>query len=194
MTKIYHGVAAFVFVLSFMFTVSAQTSPSEFPSVKIRNFGQMNEHYYRGGQPLPEDYQSLKDIGIKTVIDLRNDPTDYEKSAVEALGMKYINIPMSGWRYPNQEDIDQFMKIVNDPETGVFYVHCKAGKHRTGITAAVYRFNNDGWDYEKTYEEMKNYDFSSWMVHGRLKTFVKDYYKKFESTKTANTQTVSSIK
>lgn len=176
--------AVFTFVFSFTSAGFAQSAPNDdFPQVKIINFGQMDERFYRGGQPLPEDYQSLKDLGIKTVIDLRNDPTDYEKTAVEALGMKYVNIPMSGWKYPKDEQIAQFMKVANDPESGKFYVHCKAGKHRTGITGAVYRFENYGWDYDKAYAEMKNYNFSWWIVHGRLKTFVKDYAEEKEEQK-----------
>lgn len=162
----------------------AQTEPGEkFPNVKIGNFGQMDERFYRGAQPLPEDFQSLKDLGINTVIDLRNDPTDYEKSAVEALGMKYINIPMSGWKYPKDSQVEQFMKIANDPATGKFFVHCKAGKHRTGVAGAVYRFENYGWDYDRVFDEMKEYDFSWWIVHGMLKTYVKDYGRKMEAEK-----------
>lgn len=182
--KHFHALSfALLFVLSFIFTTSAQTSPGSFPNVKIINFGKMDDRYYRGGQPLPAEYQSLKDLGVQTVIDLRNDPTNYEKPAVEALGMKYVNIPMSGWKYPKSEQIEEFLKLVNNPETGVFYVHCKAGKHRTGITGAVYRFENYGWDYDQAYKEMKNYNFSWWIVHGRLKTFVKDYSEKYEDQK-----------
>jgi protein tyrosine/serine phosphatase len=186
--------ATFVFVLSFSMTGLAQTAPQSFPNVKIINFGQMDERFYRGGQPLQDDYRSLKELGVKTVIDLRNDPTDYEKTEVEALGMKYVNIPMSGWKYPKVEQIEKFKQVMNDPETGVVYVHCKAGKHRTGITGAVYRFENYGWDYEKAYKEMKNYNFTSWMVHGRLKTFVEDYAeKKSDRAKLSKTQTTSQI-
>lgn len=163
----------------------AQTSPSSFPGVNIRNFGQMDERYYRGAQPEMSDYQSLKNLGVKTVIDLRNDPTDYEKGAVEALGMKYINIPMSGWKSPKDADINEFLSLMNNPETGTVYVHCKAGIHRTGITAAIYRFTKYGWDYDKAYQEMKNYEFSAGLVHGALKSYVKKYYKNLGETKVA---------
>src|ERR1041384_6492218 len=132
----------------------------------------MDERFYRGAQPLPEDYQALKDLGVKTVIDLRNDPTDYEKTAVEALGMRYINIPMSGWKSPKDHQIEEFLKLANNPETGAFFVHCKAGIHRTGVAGAVYRFTKYGWDYKEAYQEMKNYDFSTGWVHGGLKDYV----------------------
>src|SRR3982751_5597376 len=161
-------------IFSFAIFTPAQTSPSNFPGVKIGNFGQMDEHYFRGAQPMPEDYQSLKDLGVKTVVDLRNDPTDYERNDVEKLGMKYVNIPMSGWKSPKDEDVQQFLGLLNNPETGTVYVHCKAGIHRTGITAAIYRMEKYGWDYDKAYQEMKNYNFSAGLVHGALKGFVKD--------------------
>ena len=176
-------VASFVLVFGFSAISFAQTSPSSFPNVKIGNFGQMDERFYRGAQPLQDDYQSLKDLGIKTVIDLRNDPTDYEKTAVEALGMKYVNISMSGWKSPKDSDLETFLKLVNDPETGKFYVHCKAGIHRTGVAGAVYRFTKYNWNYEQAYQEMKNYNFSSGLVHGALKSYIKDFARNMESKK-----------
>ncbi len=168
-------VALLVAIFAFANITQAQTSPSEFANIKIGNFGQMDERYYRGAQPEPGDYQALKDLGVNTVVDLRNDPTDYEKGAVEALGMKYVNIPMSGWKRAKDDQVEKFMALMADPSTGVVYAHCKAGKHRTGLTGAVYRFEKYGWDYDKAYKEMKNYDYSSWPVHYNIKSFVKDY-------------------
>lgn len=170
--------ATFMFVFCFSVAGFAQSAPQQFPNVNIRNFGQMDERYYRGAQPEKGDYQALKDLGVTTVIDLRNDPTDYEKSEVESLGMKYINIPMSGWKYPKETQINQFLQIMDDPATGTVFVHCKAGKHRTGVTGAVYRFTKYGWDYDKAYREMKNYNFTKWLVHGMLKEYVEDYAEK----------------
>src|SRR5215204_1173388 len=170
--------ATFVFVLTFSTAGFAQTAPQTFPNVNIKNFGQMDERFYRGAQPLEGDYQTLKDLGINTIIDLRNDPTAYEKTAVEALGMKYVNLPMSGWKSPKDTDLEQFMNLINDSSTGTVFVHCKAGIHRTGVAGAVYRFTKYGWDYDKAYKEMKNYNFSSGLVHGSLKGYVKDYAEK----------------
>lgn len=165
--------AVFLAIFCFSIFAAAQTSPSSFPGVNIGNFGQMDERFYRGAQPVEADYQALKDLGINTVIDLRNDPTTYEKGAVEKLGMKYVNIPMSGWKSPQQADIDTFLALVKSPDTGKFYVHCKAGIHRTGVVGAAYRYTNDGWGYDQVYKEMKNYNYSSGLVHGALGSFVK---------------------
>ena len=147
----------------------------DFSHIKIGNFGQMDERFFRGAQPLESDYQALKDLGVNTVIDLRNDPTAYEKADVEALGMKYVNIPMSGWKSPQQKDVDTFLQLVNNPETGKFFVHCKAGIHRTGVVGAAYRYTKYDWDYDNVYKEMKNYNYSNGLVHGKLGSFVKKW-------------------
>src|SRR3982751_4127618 len=84
------------------FAQSARQEGS-FSNIKIKNFGQMDERFYRGAQPKTEDYQALKALGITTVIDLQAEPKDYEKSTVESLGMRYVNIPMVDKAYPKQE-------------------------------------------------------------------------------------------
>ncbi|MBA3351243.1 MAG: tyrosine-protein phosphatase [Blastocatellia bacterium] len=184
---------ALIAIISFSVLAIAQTAPSpeQFPNITIGNFGKMDERYYRGGQPLPGEYQALKDLGVNTVIDLRNDPTEYEKREVEALGMKYVNIPMSGWKYAKDTQVEEFMKLMNDPATGVVYAHCKAGKHRTGLTGAIYRFEKYGWEYNQAYKEMKNYDYTSWPVHYNIKTYVQEYSKEMKSRKPAITQTAA---
>ncbi len=195
--------AAFAVVLGFASISFAQSDsnrpasavPSirkaDFSNIKIDNFGQMDERFYRGAQPLESDYQSLKDLGVTTVIDLRNDPTAYEKGDVEALGMKYVNIPMSGWKSPQQQDVDSFLALVNNPETGKFYVHCKAGIHRTGVVGAAYRYTNYGWSYDQVYKEMKDYKYSSGLVHGKLGSFVKRWGTRLSDGKAVKAATAT---
>lgn len=188
---------ALIALFSFAAITAAQTSPStQFKNIKIGNFGQMDENFYRGAQPLPDDYKSLADIGIKTVIDLRNDPMDYAKSSAEAVGLKYVNIPMSGWKSPKDTDLRAFLKLANDPATGPFFVHCKAGIHRTGVAGAVYRFEKYGWDYDKAYGEMKNYNFSAGITHRSFKSYVKNYASKVrpQETKVVTQTAASAIK
>jgi protein tyrosine/serine phosphatase len=165
------------------------TRPSSFPNVKIKNFGQMDEHFYRGAQPKPEDYKTLAALGIKTMIDLRDDPTSYEKREAEAAGMKYVNIAMSDKDKPKEEQVTTFLNIAKDPASWPFYVHCAGGRHRTGLIGAVYRYNLYGWDFDKVYVEMKNYDYYSRWGHGAIKDYVAEYYDGIKA-KLATTQNV----
>ena len=152
----------------------------------------MDDRFYRGAQPEESDYKDLKALGVKTVIDLQDHPTSYEKRDVEALGMRYVNIPMSDSSYPKEEQIAAFLKLVKDPTTGTFFAHCAGGRHRTGVLGAVYRFNVNHWNYDQVYAEMKNYDFYTRFGHGDLKTFVEDYAKRMPSSATSTTAAASS--
>ena len=154
---------------------------TEVSKVSIKNFGQMDNRFFRGAQPKQDEYKELAALGITTVIDLQDDPTSYEKQDVEALGMKYINIPMSDKDYPESAKIEQFLKLVNDSSTGKFYVHCAGGRHRTGVMGAVYRFNLYNWNYDQVYAEMKKYDFYTRWGHGEMKKFVQDYATSFQN-------------
>lgn len=181
----YRSFVAFIFTFfSLALFAKAQSSPKHFDGINIPNFGQMDDRFYRGAQPTAEDYKALKEFGINTVIDLRKDSEPYSKSTVESLGMKYVNIPMTGWT-TKDESVAEFLKVVDDPATGKFYVHCAAGKHRTGLIGAIYRLEKYGWDYNKAYEEMKNYEYYSGMFHRKIKGYVKDYFDKFGAEKQA---------
>jgi len=176
--------AVFAFVLASSITTVAQQS-----DIKIKNFGQMDDRFYRGAQPDEEDYKQLAAIGIKTIIDLREDPTNYEKRDAEAAGMRYVNLPMSDKDYPPAATIDQFLKLVDDPATGKFFVHCAGGRHRTGVMGAVYRFNHYNWNFDQAYAEMKKYDFYTRWGHGEMKKFVEDYATSFQNRVAAATAT-----
>ena len=172
--------AIFAFVLASSITAFAQQA-----DIKIKNFGQMDDRFYRGAQPKEEDYKQLAAIGIKTIIDLREDPTNYEKRDAEAAGIRYVNLPMSDKDYPPAATIDQFLKLVDDPSTGKFFVHCAGGRHRTGVMGAVYRFNHYNWNFDQVYTEMKKYDFYTRWGHGEMKKFVEDYAVSFQNRNTA---------
>ena len=172
-------VATALILVSQISAFSQEIQKADISTVTIKNFGQMDERFFRGGQPKENDYQQLAALGIKTVIDLQDQPTSYEKQSVEALGMKYVNIPMSDKDYPETVKIDQFLKLVDDPSTGKFYVHCAGGRHRTGVMGAVYRFNRYNWNYDQVYAEMKKYDFYTRWGHGDMKKFVQDYSVNF---------------
>jgi protein tyrosine/serine phosphatase len=149
----------------------------------------MDERFFRGGQPKEDDYRQLAALGIKTVIDLTDDPKWYERPAVEVLGMRYINIPMSDSQYPKDSQVAQFLKLVDDPLTGRFFVHCAGGRHRTGVMGAVYRFNHYHWNFDQVYAEMKNYDFYTRWGHGDMKKFVQDYAVNYlQNNSSASTQ------
>jgi len=149
--------------------------------IKIQNFGQVNLHYYRGAQPDQSDFQVLKKMGIRMVIDLRQDRIRQEASWAENAGMRYINIPLSTNRPATAEQTEYFLSLVNDPASWPAYVHCSAGKHRTGEMTAIYRITHDFWTADEAFEEMKRYGFYSFPNHGSLKKYIDQYFQNFRN-------------
>lgn len=175
------SIAALIVIIAVSAVSFATGHESSFPNIKIKNFGQMDERFYRGAQPKEEDYKALAELGVNTVIDLRDDSESYEKRDVEALGMRYINIPMGDKEYPKLEQVNEFLKLVDNPSTGKFFVHCAGGRHRTGVMGAAYRFNHNHWNFDQVYAEMKEYDFYTRFGHGKMKNFVEDYWQQMQA-------------
>ncbi len=144
-------------------------------AIRIDNFGAINSNYYRGAQPEGGDYAQLAALGVKMVIDLQKDGKDNERQLVERAGMKFVRIPMTTHVPPTKAQQEQFLALVNDPENQPVYVHCKGGKHRTGVMTALYRMENEGWTSDRAFREMKNYKFGADFLHSEFKRFVYSY-------------------
>lgn len=174
-------------LLALVFALSpaalAQKKDSQSATVKIKNFGQMDERFFRGARPTDADLKALAAMGVTTIIDLTDNSREYEQPAVAAAGLRYVNIPMVDKSYPSMDQINEFMKVVNDPATGKFFVHCAGGRHRTGVVGAVYRFNVDKWSLDQAMAEMEKYEFNSGYGHSKQKDFVKDYWNHFQTQK-----------
>jgi tyrosine-protein phosphatase SIW14 len=154
------------------------------PAVSLENFGKVNEHYYRGAQPSAVQFTELKRLGVKTIIDLRQDRISDASEWAQNAGLQYINIPLTTKRAATEEQTNYFLKLVSDPENWPIYVHCKGGRHRTGEMTAVYRMNSQGWTADQAYEEMKKYDFEDSFFYPRsLKKYVYSYYDQLLTVK-----------
>jgi len=175
---------ALVLSLSLLLPLAAQAGSGRkgekagaLDSIDISNFGKVDDHFYRGAQPKGNQYQALAAIGVKTIIDLRDDPKDQAKAAAEQAGLHYINFPLDDKRYPAPDAAPRFLEITNNPANWPIYVHCAGGRHRTGAMTAIYRMAVKGWDADRAYQEMKQYDFYTRWGHGAMKDYVYDYYR-----------------
>ena len=159
-----------------LLTVAQAAQRDASSKTRITNFGCISERFFRGAQPKGSDYRDLATLGVRTVIDLQQDGERNEQQVVEAAGMKFYRIGLSDKSWPSPDTAEQFLKIVNDPANQPVFIHCHGGRHRAGIMTAIYRMTHDGWNADRAYEEMKQYDFESGFGHGGLKDYVYDYY------------------
>ena len=176
-----------VFAATTMVALVAVTAASAASSVRIDNFGRVNANYYRGAQPVGQDYEDLAALGVKTIIDLTSDDAQpNERQSVSQAGMRYVQIPMNTHREPTNAQIAQFLSIVNDPASQPVYVHCVGGKHRTGVMTAIARMTNDGWSADQAFSEMKQYKFGSDFLHSEFKRVVYAYPAQLARTAALN--------
>lgn len=166
---------------------SKTEASKESAECKVENFGKVNENFYRGAQPEEDQYGQLAALGVKTILDLRDDPKGYAKTMAERAGLRYINLPMSDKKYPAEENVKKFLELATTEQHWPMFVHCAGGRHRTGAMLAVYRMTYEGWDVGRAYEEMKDYDFYTRWGHKAMKTFVFNYYKELQARRTRAT-------
>lgn len=131
----------------------------------IVRFEQVNDHLYRGGQPSADLFQSLKKLGIKTVIDLRDGKHQYsaEKLLVESIGMQFISVPLT-MHAPTDDEIAKILGLIETKSLWPVFLHCQGGRDRTSTVIACYRISHDGWSNQKAYVEAEQKGISKFDV------------------------------
>lgn len=130
---------------------------------EIQNFHVVSPNIMRGSQPSEEGFKLLKEYcNVKTVLSLRDnkESNEWEKDMVEKLGMEFINIPMSGGSEQSIEKIEQCLSIIHNKSNQPIFIHCLAGKDRTGLILAAYRIKYGGWDISDAFREMFFYGYN----------------------------------
>jgi protein tyrosine/serine phosphatase len=144
----------------------------------LPNFAQVSERLYRGGQPTEAGLKHLSALGINTILSLRQSDRDAlkEKTAAEALGLRWFNVPMGNLERPKDEEIERTLAIINDPANGKVYIHCRRGADRTGAVVAIYRITQEGWTADQAIRETGRYKMRWWQFGKR--DYIRDYEKK----------------
>ncbi len=105
-----------------------------------------------GGQPTFDQIKQAAETGFKTIINLRTDnelpDPDQEQTWVEAAGMKYIHIPVSGAEGLTRVNTKLFAEALSKSENYPLIVHCKSGQ-RVAAMFALKAFHID----EKSVDE-----------------------------------------
>lgn len=153
------------------FPKDARFSERIFGLKGLTNVGRIAPNLYRGAQPAPDGYATLKMMGVKTVVNLRT--TSSEKQKVEAMGMKSVEVPLSVLSDVNTKAVSAIIDIMKNPDNQPVYIHCRQGQDRTGIVVAAYRMKVDGWSFKDAEAEMQSFGFNDIWVE--LKEFIREY-------------------
>jgi protein tyrosine phosphatase (PTP) superfamily phosphohydrolase (DUF442 family) len=113
---------------------------------------------YRSGALTPGQLEAAAGrFGIRTVVSfLRPGPAvERERAECRRLGITFINLPMPGDGFGQEDQFREVLAACDDPERRPVLVHCARGTCRTGAAVALYRFERDGWTVEDVDREMR---------------------------------------
>jgi len=147
----------------------------------LTNFGKVTNEIWRGAQPTTAGYKNLVESGkVKSFLSLRHGTNrDTATLKVENIqGVRCFQVAMREWD-PGQDNLRQLAlavktlkRLSDNPQTRPVYVHCKAGRNRTGFVVATYRIVYQGWTPEEAVREMRAYHFAR--PYSRVEWFLKN--------------------
>ncbi len=131
----------------------------------VPNLHKISGTFYRSAQPSAEGLKGIKEMGIKTVVNLRSFHSD--RNGIGDTGLGYEHISMKAW-HPEEEDAVKFLQIVTNPKHAPVLIHCQHGADRTGTMCALYRIVVEGWPKEEALREMTEGGFGFHGIWGNL--------------------------
>ena len=146
-------------------------TPSDRPghwaeSVSIKdNLFRVTDNLYRGEQPLSDDLPWIRELNIRTVVNLRTS----RRSEKELAGsnLRLVQVPMHAWSISDQQVAMALAQIRIGQKQGNVLLHCYHGSDRTGLVVAMYRIIYQNWSIDEAKKEMKEggYGFHSVWVN-----------------------------
>jgi protein tyrosine/serine phosphatase len=137
----------------------------------VPNFHKVSDELYRGAQPSAEGMRRLKQLGVKTIINLRSFHSDRDE--IGQTQLTYEHIYMKPWHAEDKEVV-RFLRIVTDPNRTPVFVHCQRGADRTGTMCAIYRIFVQGWTKDDAIEEMTEGGFGFYSGWENLISYIRE--------------------
>jgi len=114
----------------------------------LKHFGKVDDGVYKGSRPKNDaDYRFLQSLHVKYIVDLQALPllTWSEKRKAKKFGITVIPGVMNASPVtPSAKHINKILAILRDDEHHPVYFHCKFGRDRTAVIAALYKMYFQG--------------------------------------------------
>nr|WP_294972655.1 tyrosine-protein phosphatase [uncultured Pseudomonas sp.] len=147
------GVVALIASLSSLSALAAGETQADWakPVDKSFNLYQMSPTLYRSALPDGQDLPVLAQLKVKTVVSFIKDD---DKAWIGNQPITAVSFPSHADRV-DDADVLKVLRILQQAELqGPVLMHCKHGRDRTGLFAAMYRTVVEGWSKEDALKEM----------------------------------------
>lgn len=154
------------------------------PIPGVSDAGKVNDFLYRGSQPNEQGIEELHKLGVTMIVDLRGEfkaTRERERQEAQKLGMRFVSIPGNGWSPPTDEQVAQFLSLIQERPRQRIFVHCWFGGDRSGVFLAVHRLVFEHWTPEQALKEMKAFHFKG-LWHPAMKKYIRDFPNRLENS------------
>jgi hypothetical protein len=124
----------------------------------------VSEVVSRGQRPDAAKLTELAAQGCRATVNLCAEVTGGDVPMVIAARLsgtlRTYHIPVTDMEAPTTEQVLQLLDLLSGPAAEPTYVHCEAGKGRTGVAVACYRMAVSGWSAANALTEAVNFGCS----------------------------------
>ena len=121
----------------------------------VENSYRISKDLYRSAQPEREGFTALQNLGIRSVLNLREYHKDTRKARHTQLHL--MAYPVAAGEVTAADVENCLVLITNAPKPVL--VHCWHGSDRTGIVVAAYRIVFQNWNVEEAEKEFRDERF-----------------------------------
>jgi protein-tyrosine phosphatase len=118
----------------------------------------------RGERPSPAKLEDLAAQGYQLTVNLCAEVPGGDLPLLLRAGLprslQTVHIPIVDMHNPTRAQVVQLLDLLAAPDAPRTYLHCEAGKCRTGVMAACYRMAVQGWGVDDAYAEAVNFGCS----------------------------------
>lgn len=137
----------------------------------VPNLHRITPDLYRSAQPKQQGFRNLTQLGIQTLVNLRDG--DHDNRAALEVGFRLELVPLSALHIRPESNL-RILRLLGQAERGPTLVHCQHGADRTGMICALYRMVYQGWDRGKAIEEMRKGGYGFHSIYRGLVRYLED--------------------
>jgi protein tyrosine/serine phosphatase len=142
------------------------------PVNKDMNLHRVTPTFYRGEQFKKSEVPELQKLGIRAVVNLRNNHSD--AAALAGAGIKEIRVRINTWDIDDRHVIVALAAIRRAEAAGPVLLHCQHGADRTGLVSAMYRVVFQDWTREAALDELINGGYGYHSIWTNIPRYIKN--------------------
>ena len=121
----------------------------------VANLYRVSDQIYRSAQPDANGFPALQQMGVASVLSLRQ--TIADAPLAKSTDLALYRVPMKS-RYVAEKNGARVVQAMRDLQAGLqrgpVLVHCHHGADRTGLICALWRILYQGWSRQSAIDEL----------------------------------------